>query len=112
MSAPMDGEWNNIPNHHRPGSTSHRGPDGSRQPPSAGKGLRRGSIRGRSAMRILGVVATLFSLLVPMSSPVWGQQLTFTDLGWGMAAYGINDAGQIVGLELGEISCDGPSVWR
>ena len=45
-------------------------------------------------MRILGVLITLLSLLVPMSSPVWGQQLTFTDLGWGTVAYGINDAGQ------------------
>ena len=63
-------------------------------------------------MRILGVVITLLSLLIPVSSPVWGQQLTFTDLGWGTEAYGINDAGQIVGTYLGETSCDGPSDCR
>jgi probable HAF family extracellular repeat protein len=63
-------------------------------------------------MRILGVVVTLLSLLVPVSSPVWGQQLTFTDLGWGTAAYGINDAGQIVGTVVGEGWCDGPSMCR
>ena len=63
-------------------------------------------------MRITAGLLSLLFLLVPMSSTAWGQQLTFTDLGWGMAAYGINDAGQIVGTELGEISCDGPSDCR
>src|SRR5437868_7487959 len=63
-------------------------------------------------MSITAVLLSVLFLLVPMSSTAWGQQLTFTDLGWGMAAYGINDAGQIVGTELGEVSCDGPSDCR
>jgi probable HAF family extracellular repeat protein len=54
----------------------------------------------------------VLSLVAPASSPVWGQQLTFTDFGWGTAAYGIEDAVQIVGTYLGGTSCDGPSDCR